>query len=121
MSQVRLIAEPRSDFGKGAARRLRRAGQGPAVIYGDGELLHVALPGHALTLALTKPRIVLEVEFGGKVTLTKPRDIQRDVVSRQLEHVDLIVVTKAEAGDRAAEAVVIADAEAVAEAEGNAF
>ena len=93
MSEVRLVAEPRSDFGKGAARRLRRAGQVPAVIYGAGsELQHVALPGHDLDLALTKPKVVIEVELAGKVTVTKPRDIQRDPVSRRLEHVDLIVV-----------------------------
>ena len=50
---IRLEAEPRSDFGKGAARRLRRSGRIPVVLYGDGtELLHLSLAGHALEQAL---------------------------------------------------------------------
>lgn len=110
MSAVRLLAEPRSDFGKGAARRLRRDGQVPAVIYGDGSLQHVSLPAHELDLALARPRVVIEVELAGAVTLTKPREVQRDPVRRTLEHVDLIVVSTVEAQERADAAQAIADA-----------
>ena len=47
MSEVRLAAEPRTEFGKGAARRTRRAGKVPAVLYGHGtDPVHVALPAH---------------------------------------------------------------------------
>jgi len=114
MAQVSIKAEPRSDFGKGAARRTRRAGFVPAVIYGQGtELRHVSLPDHELTLALRYPGLVLEVEFEGTKQLVAPRDVQRDPVKRVLEHVDLVLITKAEAADRV-EAGIEAEAAAAA-------
>ena len=101
MTNVNLTASPRTEFGKGAARRVRRAGQIPAVLYGtDTKLLHVTLPAHELALALRKPRVVLNIEFEGQTYLTKPRDVQRDPVRLDLEHVDLIVITKKEAALR---------------------
>jgi large subunit ribosomal protein L25 len=119
---IRLEAEPRSDFGKGAARRLRRSGRIPVVLYGDGtELLHLSLPGHDLEQALRKPKVTLEIVHGSATTLTKPRDVQRDPVRRTIEHVDLIVVSAAEARERAAEAeVLVAEAAAAAEAAASA-
>ncbi|MFM8897157.1 MAG: 50S ribosomal protein L25 [Actinomycetales bacterium] len=118
MSQVSITAESRSDFGKGAARRLRRAGRIPAVIYGHGaELVHVSLPGHELELALRKPRVVLVVQTPDGTRLTKPRDVQRDPVRLFIEHVDLVVITEGEATERAAIADAIhAAEEAAAEA-----
>jgi large subunit ribosomal protein L25 len=115
---IRLDAEPRSDFGKGAARRLRRAGRIPVVLYGGGaELVHLSLPGHDLEQALRKPKVTLEIVNGSSTTLAKPRDVQRDPVRRTVEHVDLIIVTAAEARERAAEAeVLVAEAAAAAEA-----
>lgn len=111
MTQVSITAEPRSDFGKGAARRTRRAGLVPAVIYGHGqELQHVALPDHDLALALRKPGVVLEVTVEGKTVLVAPRDVQRDPVKRFLEHVDLVIVSKKEA-----EAIAVAAEEHAAE------
>ena len=98
---VSITAGPRTAFGKGASRQLRRAGQVPAVIYGQGqELLHVALPDHDLTLALRGPRVVLSVSFEGKTILVKPRDVQRDPVRNNIEHVDLVVINQAEAAQR---------------------
>lgn len=119
---IRLDAEPRSDFGKGAARRLRREGRIPVVIYGEGTTLqHLSLPAHELEQALRKPRVTLEIVAGSTTTLTKPRDIQRDPVRRIIEHVDLIVVSAAEAKERAAEALVmVAEAAAAAEAAASA-
>ena len=119
---VRLEAEPRSDFGKGAARRLRRDGRVPAVLYGQGTtLIHVSLPGHELEQALRKPKVTLEIVQGSATTLTKPRDIQRDPVKRTLEHIDLVIVSAAEARERAAEAeVLVAEAAAAAEAAASA-
>jgi large subunit ribosomal protein L25 len=119
---IRLEAEPRSDFGKGAARRLRRSGRIPVVLYGSGtELVHLSLPGHDLEQALRKPKVTLEIVQGSATTLTKPRDIQRDPVRRTIEHVDLIIVTAAEARERAAEAeVLVAEAAAAAEAAASA-
>ncbi len=119
---IRLDAEPRSDFGKGAARRLRRDGRIPVVLYGAGvELVHLSLPGHELEQALRKPKVTLEIVQGSSTTLVKPRDIQRDAVRRTIEHVDLIIVTEAEARERAAEAeILVAEAAAAAEAAANA-
>jgi large subunit ribosomal protein L25 len=119
---IRLEAEPRSDFGKGAARRLRRSGRIPVVLYGSGaELVHLSLPGHDLEQALRKPKVTLEIVQGASTTLVKPRDVQRDPVRRTIEHVDLIVVSAAEARERAAEAeVLVAEAAAAAEAAASA-
>jgi large subunit ribosomal protein L25 len=101
VAQVSIKAEPRSDFGKGAARRTRRAGFVPAVIYGQGaEPRHVSLPDRELTLALRHPGLVLEVEFEGTKNLVATRDVQRDPVKRVIEHVDLVLITKAEAAER---------------------
>lgn len=119
---IRLEAEPRSDFGKGAARRLRRAGRIPVVLYGGGtELVHLSLPGHDLEQALRKPKVTLEIVQGSAATLAKPRDVQRDPVRRTIEHVDLIIVSAAEARERAAEAeILVAEAAAAAEAAASA-
>ena len=122
MAQVSIKAESRSDFGKGAARRSRRAGLVPAVIYGKGEApRHVALPDHDLTLALRHPGLVLEVTLDGATMLVAPRDVQRDPVKRVVEHLDLVLLNKAEAAERieegkAAEAALEAQHAAEAEA-----
>ena len=119
MTTVAMTAVPRSDFGKGAARRIRREGNIPAVIYGSGtELVHVALPEHDLNLALRKPRVVLSVSFDGSTVLVKPRDIQRDPVKRNLEHIDLVIISKDEAAERGAMADAIKAATAAAEEAG---
>ncbi len=115
MTNVEINAEPRTDFGKGAARRLRRSGNIPAVIYGtDVQLTHVALDEHEIDLALRKPRVVLNVTYGGTTYLTKPRDVQRDPVKRNLEHVDLVIITNQEAAIRSSYADAVAKAEIAA-------
>ncbi len=115
MTNVDITAEPRSDFGKGAARRLRRSGSVPAVIYGTGiELTHVALDEHEINLALRKPRVVLNIAYDGNTYLTKPRDVQRDPVKQHLEHVDLVIITKQEAAIRSSYADAVAKAEIAA-------
>lgn len=115
---VRFVAEPRSDFGKGAARRLRRDGRIPAVIYGAGsEVAHISLPAHELTLALRVPSATFEIDLAGATTLVKPRDVQRDPVRRDIEHVDLLVIDAAEARSRETRSqAMVAEAEAAAEA-----
>jgi len=119
VTTVALSATARSDFGKGAARRIRRDGNIPAVIYGEGDLLvHVAISTHDLDLALRQPRVVLSVTVDGATHLVKPRDIQRDPVRRTLEHIDLVVIDKAEAQERAAMAEAIAVATEAAEEAG---
>lgn len=119
MTTVALSAVARTDFGKGAARRIRREGNIPAVIYGEGtELVHVALPTHDLDLALRRPRVVLSITFDGSTVLVKPRDIQRDPVKRNLEHLDLVIISKKEAAERGEMADAIKAATAAAEEAG---
>ncbi|MEU8124261.1 50S ribosomal protein L25/general stress protein Ctc [Spirillospora sp. NPDC049024] len=98
MSEVRIAAEPRTEFGKGAARRTRRAGKVPAVLYGHGtDPQHISLPGHDLMLALKTPNVLLTIEgLGGGAELALPKDVQRDPVKGFLEHVDLLLVKRGE-------------------------
>jgi len=93
----KLAATARTEFGKGAARRTRRAGLVPAVLYGHGaEPVHVSLPGHATFLALKVTNVLLEIELDGDVQLAIAKDIQRDPIRDTVEHVDLQVVRKGE-------------------------
>ncbi|GAA4836682.1 50S ribosomal protein L25/general stress protein Ctc [Luteimicrobium xylanilyticum] len=97
MSETKLVAQTRTEFGKGAARRLRRAGQVPAVLYGHGSTpVHVALPGHETMLALKHSNALLELDVEGKEQLAVAREIQRDPVKDVIEHVDLIIVKRGE-------------------------
>jgi large subunit ribosomal protein L25 len=96
--EVKIAAEARTEFGKGAARRSRREGKVPAVLYGHGtETRHLSLPGHDLMLALKTPNVLLRLEGltrGGEIAL--PKAVQRDPVRGFLEHVDLILVRSGE-------------------------
>ena len=97
MSEVRIAAEPRTEFGKGASRRARRAGKVPAVLYGHGtEPRHLNLPGHELMLALKTPNVLIRLDGVDKDNLVLPKSVQRDAIKGFLEHVDLLVVTKGE-------------------------
>ena len=98
MSEIRISAEERSEFGKGFARRARAVGKVPAVVYGHGEpVRHVSLPGHDLMIALRTPNVLLNLDFGdGKTQLTLPKQVQKDPVKRTLEHVDLLLVRRGE-------------------------
>jgi len=100
-----LVAEARSDFGKGAARRLRRDGKVPAVVYGHGITpIHISLDAHYLRLTLRKKVTSLEIVLNGKTETVAPRDLQIDPVTRGIEHVDLVYVTAAEAATLARDA-----------------
>ena len=97
MSEVKLVAEPRTEFGKGAARRLRRERKVPAVLYGHGQApVHVALESHATMLALKHSNALLSIDLEGKAQLALPKDVQRDPLRGSIEHVDLIVVRRGE-------------------------
>ncbi|NYF10067.1 large subunit ribosomal protein L25 [Leifsonia sp. AK011] len=92
-----LITESRTEFGKGAARRIRATGKIPAVIYGHGtEPQHVTLPGHEVALILRKSNQVLELDIAGAIQLALVKDVQKDPVRQIIEHIDLIVVRKGE-------------------------
>jgi large subunit ribosomal protein L25 len=96
--EVRIVAEPRTEFGKGAARRTRRAGRVPAVLYGHGtDTRHITLPGHELLMALKTPNVLIQVDgLAGRAQLTLPKAVQRDPIKGFIEHVDLILVRRGE-------------------------
>lgn len=97
MSEVKLAAELRSEFGKGAARRIRRDSKVPGVLYGHGsDPVHVTLPGHELLLALRTPNVLLSLDIEGKTELAIPKAVQRDPLKGFLEHVDLLLVKRGE-------------------------
>ncbi len=98
MPEVRIEAELRTEFGKGAARRTRRAGRVPAVIYGHGaEARHLSLPEHDLMLALKTPNALLRIEgLPGRAGLALPKAVQRHPIKGVIEHVDLIEVRHGE-------------------------
>ncbi|MGZ4663769.1 MAG: 50S ribosomal protein L25/general stress protein Ctc [Frankiaceae bacterium] len=98
MSEVRMSAELRTEFGKGAARRTRRAGKVPAVLYGHGQdPRHIALPARELGHALRGgANVLLSLEVNGGTELALPKDVQRDPLRRTVDHVDLLLVRRGE-------------------------
>ncbi|HEV3171879.1 MAG TPA: 50S ribosomal protein L25/general stress protein Ctc [Actinocrinis sp.] len=97
MAEIRLSAELRDKFGKGAARQLRRSGKIPAVLYGHKqESVHLALPEHDLFMALKTPNVLLNLDIAGKSQLALPKAVQKDPVRRTIEHVDLLLVRRGE-------------------------
>lgn len=97
MSETKIQAEARSEFGKGAARRIRRDKKVPAVLYGHGmDPLHVTLPAQDAARALKQSNALLEIAIGKETHLAIPKQIQRDVLKGTIDHVDLLVVRKGE-------------------------
>jgi large subunit ribosomal protein L25 len=96
-SEVKIHAEARTEFGKGAARRIRRDNKVPAVLYGHGsDPVHVTLPGHDLMLALKTANTLLSIELDGSSQLVLPKQVQRDPIRGFIEHADLILVRRGE-------------------------
>lgn len=96
-SDVSLVAEARTELGKGAARRIRRTGKTPAVVYGHGtNPMHITLPGHDAMQALKHANALLTLVIDGKEQLALARDVQRDPLNPIIEHVDLVIVNKGE-------------------------
>lgn len=97
MSEVKLAATVRSEFGKGASRQLRRASLVPTVLYGHGmDPVHISLPAHELGLALRTPNVLLSLDINGANELAIPKAVQRDAIKGSLVHVDLILVKRGE-------------------------
>ncbi|MGP0222671.1 MULTISPECIES: 50S ribosomal protein L25/general stress protein Ctc [unclassified Paenarthrobacter] len=97
MSEQKLAAELRTEFGKGYARRARVAGRIPAVIYGHGaEPVHVTLPGRETTLAVRVANALLNLDINGEAHLTIVKDIQRNAIKQTIEHMDLLTVRQGE-------------------------
>ena len=124
MAETKLVAETRTQFGKGAARKIRRDHKIPAVLYGHGTApVHITLPGHSTMMALKTANALLEIEIDGAVQLALAKDIQRDPIRPVIEHVDLVVVRRGEKvtvdvnihteGEAAPETVVTVDSQTV--------
>jgi large subunit ribosomal protein L25 len=96
--EVNIAAEPRTEFGKGPARRERRAGKVPAVLYGHGgDPRHLSLPGHDVLLALRTANVLIRLDgLPGGSELALPKAVQRDPIRGTVEHVDLILVRSGE-------------------------
>jgi len=124
VSEVKLTAELRTEFGKGAARRIRRANKVPAVLYGHGtDPVHISLPGHETLLALRQANALLAVTIGDTSQLALPKQVQRDPIKGLIEHVDLVIVRRGEkvivevpvslVGEAAPDTLVMVDISAV--------
>lgn len=98
MAEIKIPAEARTEFGKGAARRIRRADQVPVVLYGHGsDPIHLTVPGHQLMLALKgSANALLTIEAGSDTHLAIPKQVQRDPLKGFIEHADLLIVRKGE-------------------------
>ncbi|GAB3299668.1 hypothetical protein GCM10027451_01290 [Geodermatophilus aquaeductus] len=99
MADYRLVAEPRTEFGKGSARRTRRAGRVPAVLYGHGQdVVHLSLPAREFAAVLRNggSNALITVVLDGAEHLALTKSVQRDPLTRQHEHVDLLAVRRGE-------------------------
>jgi len=118
----KITAEKRTEFGKGAARRIRREDKIPAVVYGHGnDPIHLTLPGHDTMMALKHggANALLELDIDGDTQLALTKQVQVDPIRRVLEHVDFVAVRRGEkvtvdvpihvSGDAAPETLVVTE------------
>jgi len=107
-----LVAQVRNEFGKGAARRARRARQVPAVLYGHGtDPVHLDVPEHDLFLIVRSTKNALvELSIEGRRQLALVKDVQVHAVSRALLHVDFLAVTAGEKVEVTVPLVVVGEA-----------
>lgn len=97
MADVKISAEVRKEFGKGASRRARQQKQVPGVIYGHGgDPVHVVLPEYDLMMALKNSNVLITLDVEGRKQLVIPKAVQRETLRNKLVHVDLLVVRKGE-------------------------
>lgn len=97
MADNKLVAELRTNFGKGAARKLRASGKTPAVIYGHGsDPRHITLPAHEIALVLRHKNALIDLDIAGTPQLVLVKSASKDVVTQVIEHVDLMEIKKGE-------------------------
>jgi large subunit ribosomal protein L25 len=100
VSEVRLPAEPRNEFGKGAARRTRRAGKIPAVLYGHGsDPQHLSLPAIEFARAVRENghNAILRLDVGSsRSELALTKTVTSHPIKNYIEHVDLLLVRRGE-------------------------
>ena len=102
MQKNRMSAEVRKDFGKGYARRTRTAGKVPGVIYSRhlDAPVHVALPAHEVFMVLkSSANAVIEMDVEGDKHLVLVKDVQRHPLSRNIQHIDLLAISRKEKVD----------------------
>jgi len=95
MAAEKITAEKRTEFGKGAARRIRRDDKVPAVVYGHGnDTIHLTLPGHQTMMALKHggANALIELDIDGESQLALTKQVQVDPIHRLLEHIDFVAV-----------------------------
>jgi large subunit ribosomal protein L25 len=95
----KITAEKRTEFGKGAARRIRRDHKIPAVVYGHGnDPIHLTLPGHDTMMAIKHggANALLELDIDGQSQLALTKQVQVDPIRRVLEHIDFVAVRRGE-------------------------
>jgi large subunit ribosomal protein L25 len=112
VADFRLEAESRTEFGKGSARRTRRAGRVPAVLYGHGQdVVHLSLPAREFAAALRNggTNALLTIVLEGKEQLALTKAVQRDPLTRQHKHADLLVVRRGEKTTVEVPIVVVGD------------
>lgn len=118
----KITTESRTEFGKGAARRIRRDNKIPAVIYGHGnDPVHIVLPGHATMMAIKHggANALLDLDLDGTSQLALTKDLQIDPIRRVIEHIDFVAVRRGEkvtvqvpvqlVGEAGPETVVVTD------------
>ncbi|WP_239312550.1 MULTISPECIES: 50S ribosomal protein L25/general stress protein Ctc [unclassified Frankia] len=114
MSEVRIAAEPRTEFGKGGARRTRKAGKVPAVLYGHGQPpRHISLQAHELLHAFKTSagtNVLLRLELSDGTQLALPKDVQRHPIRGSFEHVDLVIIRTGERVTVEVPVVLVGDA-----------
>lgn len=100
MADVKLVAEARTKFGKGAARSARRDGKTPAVVYSRGsEATSILIDSHQAFLTVFKDlRSLIEIDIDGEKHTVIIKNVQRDAIGRVIEHIDFLAVV---AGERA--------------------
>ena len=93
MTDLALKASRRTEIGSAAARRMRRAGRIPAVVYGQQkETIKIDLDTRELEAALRKNARVLDIDVGGEVERTLIKEMQLDTYGQSIRHVDLLRV-----------------------------
>jgi len=111
---ITLTAESRTEFGKGAARRLRRDWKVPAVLYGHGtDPVHMALPSieFARVLRAHGTNAVLTITVDGGEHLALVKTVVVHPLRNYIEHADLLVIRRGEKVTIDVTVVIVGDAE----------
>jgi large subunit ribosomal protein L25 len=113
VAEARIDAETRTEFGKGAARRTRRAGKIPAVLYGHGtDPQHLSLPQLEFARVIREQgrNAVLTLNIGGTPQLALTKTVVTHPIRPYIEHVDLLVISRGEKVSVEVQLVVTGDA-----------